>query len=165
MKLLKFSDITFPLFALKSAPFDIVYDDTTIKIRRTERGHLETVDDRRLNGDYFNRLLQMKQRIEFDVTCRSIQDCIRTKVKWGIDGKAVVHDLSKRYRVPAKSCRIRRTKHNLIWVSEISYPFKLFTNEKLDIQDTLYARVVKVNYEWYLHSFSYEINTRKFELV
>jgi hypothetical protein len=165
VKLLKFADINFPLFALRTAPYEVLYDDETIKIRKRENSHIETVDNRRLGGDYFSRLLQMKQRVVFDVTCRNTQDCILSKVKWGIDSKAIVHNLTKKHSVPAKSARIKRTKNNLIWVQGISYPFKLHTNEELDIQERTYARIVKVNNEWLLHSFSYEISNRKFEFV
>lgn len=162
----KFYDIVFPLFALKKEPYELVFDHNTIKIRRTRDSHLETVDDKKLQGDYFARLIQMPKRLKFDYTCRNIQDCIYSKIVWGVDKKAKIHHLDFKEPYPARWMPIERTKNNLIWIKGISYPYELNTKENLQITEKTYARVVKYYNEWYLYGFSTEPNdVNKYELI
>lgn len=155
----KFEGITYPLFALKSKPYQLVYSTERICAIKTKGSNLETVDDKSLPGDYFSRLLQLVTRLKFDYTCKNLQDVIYTKPAWGMDSLAQPVDLTKREAVTAKCLKVRRIKNNLVWLDSISYPFKVSTNEELIVQDSIYAVVVNINYEWYILSFSSDKQT------
>ena len=62
----KFSLIVYPFFGIKHKPWNVLFDLTKIQIQKTYTGHLETVDDKSLEGDYFARLAQMDKRLKFD---------------------------------------------------------------------------------------------------
>lgn len=119
-------------------------------------GHLQTIDDKRLSGDYFSRLLQLNTRINFDYTCRSIQDLIFTKVAWGIDSKAIPHDFSKLSAAIVEKRQVVKVVGNLFWLRNISYPFEIPTQENIRLEDSVYATMVFVNGEWFLKEFSYD---------
>lgn len=149
----KFEGISYPLFALKTKPYKIVYSTSTISAIRTKGNILETVDDKTLPGDYFNRLLQLVTRIKFDYTCKNLQDIVYSNPAWGMDSLAQPIDLTKKEPAQAKNLKVRRVKNNLIWLESISYPFRVDTNEQLIVEDIIYATVVNINYEWYILSF------------
>lgn len=155
----KFIGINYPLFALKKKPFKLVYSIDSIYAIKSEGNILETVDNKNLSGDYFSRLLQMVNRINFDYTCKNLQDVIYSKPQWGIDSTAQPVDLSRREPVKAKTLKVRKVKNNLIWLDSISYPFKLSTNERIILTDAVYAVVVNINNEWYITSFTDEKQT------
>ena len=152
----KFNNINYPIFGLSKKPHEIVYTIDKIYLKKVKNSHLETIDDKSISGDYFSRLLALDNRLKFDYTCRNLQDIIISNIKWGIDCKAVPHDLSYQESVLADKRKVIRIKGNLIWLKNISYPFKLKTNESINVLDELYASIVRVENEWYIREFTYE---------
>ena len=152
----KFNNINYPFFGLIKKPYETIYSLDKIYIRKYKDSHLETVDDKNISGDYFSRLLTLDNRLKFDYTCRDLQDIIISNVKWGIDCKAIPYDLSTQESVSADKRKVIRTKDNLVWLKNISYPFTLNTKESVNVVDDLYASIVRVNNEWYIREFTYE---------
>jgi hypothetical protein len=152
----KFNNISYPFFGLTKKPYETIYSLDKIYIRKYKDSHLETVDDKNISGDYFYRLLTLDNRLKFDYTCKNLQDVIISNIKWGLDCKAVPHDLSSQESVPADKRKVTRIKGNLIWLKNISYPFILSTNESIKVVDELYASIVSVENEWYIREFTYE---------
>jgi hypothetical protein len=152
----KFNNISYPFFGLTKKPYETIYSLDKIYIRKYKDSHLETVDDKNISGDYFYRLLTLDNRLKFDYTCKNLQDVIISNIKWGLDCKAVPHDLSSQESVPADKRKVTRIKGNLIWLKNISYPFILSTNESIKVVDELYASIVRVENEWYIREFTYE---------
>ena len=159
----KFSRISFPFFGLLKVPYEINITFDKIQIRRKRFSQLETIDDKSLAGDYFARLLQLDKRGDFNVTCKNIQDCLVSKVVWGLDKNAIIHDLTKKNTFKAENRKIQKVKDNLVWLDKISYPFKVNTDQVLFIEDVLYGRVVYVNNEWFLKEFIMEPVSRNYE--
>lgn len=159
----KFSRISFPFFGLLSKPYEVSITFSKIQIRRKRFSQLETLDDKALAGDYFARLLQLDKRGDFNVTCKNIQDCLVSKVIWGLDKNAIIHDLTKKNTFPAENRKIRKVRDNLVWLDKIAYPFKVNTDQVLFINDVLYGRVVYVNNEWFLKEFIMEPILRNYE--
>jgi hypothetical protein len=154
--ILKFRNIKFPIFTLKKKPYSITYSASKIYCTLHPGDHKRTVDDKTLSGDYFARLMQLEHRLDFDYTCKNLQDLIFTNSKWGIDAEAIPHDFSKLEAVPVEKRLVVKTNKTLIWIKHVSYPFELLTNEKLEFKDDIYATVVYVNGEWFLKEFSYD---------
>lgn len=152
----KFTGIKYPFFGIKTKPYLVKYDLDKIYVQKTFTGHLETVDDKSLDGDYFARLANLSQRLKFDYTCKNLQELIFSKAKWGMDCEANPFDLAKPMTVKSYCHRIVKVKDNLIWIKNISYPFEIPTNETLEIKEEVYATLVKVDNEWYLREFSYD---------
>tara|TARA_Y100000389_G_C17453818_1_gene516669 strand:- start:556 stop:1047 length:492 start_codon:yes stop_codon:yes gene_type:complete len=152
----KFSNIKYPFFGIKHKPWNVVYDLHKIQVQRTYTGHLESVDDKRLNGDYFARLAQMDHRLKFDYTCKNLQELIYSGCKWGMDSEANPHDLSKSLVASVRCAKITKVNENLVWVHKVSYPFEIPTKEKLELNEDIFGTLVKVDNEWYLKEFSYE---------
>lgn len=150
----KFSDIVYPFFGIKHKPYLVKYDLTKILIQKMRTGHLETVDDKSLNGDYFARLAQLEHRLKFDYTCKNLQEVIFSGCKWGMDSKADPHDLSKPLVASTYCGKVSKVNENLVWIKNISYPFEIPTHEKLELNEEIYAVLVKVEDEWYLKEFS-----------
>ena len=92
----KFSRISFPFFGLLKVPYEINITFNKIQIKRKRFSQLETIDDKSLAGDYFARLMQLDKRGDFNVTCKNVQDCLVSKVVWGLDKNAIIHDLRKK---------------------------------------------------------------------
>jgi hypothetical protein len=159
----KFSRISFPFFGLLKVPYEINITFNKIQIRRKRFSQLETIDDKSLAGDYFARLLQLDKRGDFNVTCKNIQDCLVSKVVWGLDKNAIIHDLTKKNTFPAENRKIRKVRDNLVWLDKIAYPFKVNTDQTLHIDDILYGRVIYVNNEWFLKEFIMEPVSRNYE--
>lgn len=149
----KYDHINFPLFGFKDKPSEIKLGLSTIQIRKNPQTHLETLDDKKLSGTYFERLLQLKTRAVFDVTCTNIQDCLLSNVKWGVDCLGYMHDLSNKEKVIQKIEPIVKVKHNFIWVKNISYPFKINTNDVLEVKDRLYVQLLYIKNEWFIYKF------------
>lgn len=162
----KYDGIVFPFFALKKKPYKLLYSaDTICAITKTD-GSLETVDDKKLQGDYFARLLQLENRITFHYTCKNLQDLILCNAKWGMDSTAVPFDLTKKEPVAARIVKVKKIKGNLVWLHSIPYPFRLSTVEPLDLDDRMYAIIIKVKHEWYIKKFTHDkINIRKVEYI
>lgn len=155
--LYKFTNIAYPLFALKQKPYKIIYDLDTILC---EPSSISTtrylLDDKKLSGDYFSRLLQLEHRMSFDLTCRNLQDLIFSGAKWGIDYKGIPHDFSKLAAAKVEKRKVTKISGNLFWVRNISYPFEIITQEFIRLEDTVYATMVFVNGEWFIKEFSYD---------
>lgn len=152
----KFSSIVYPFFGIKQKPYTVSYDLTKIQLKRTYTGHFETVDDKTLKGDYFARLAQMEQRLKFDFTCKDLQEVIYSGCKWGMDSKANPHDLSSPLIVLTRCAKVVKVNDNLVWFRHISYPFKIPTKERLELNEDIYGHLVQVENEWYIREFSYE---------
>lgn len=152
--LAKFTNISYPVFTLTRKPYAVYYDTNKIYCLTHPTSHKQTVDDKSLPGDYFGRLLQLENRITFNHTCKNLQELIFTQAAWGVDSKAIPHDFSKKYAVHAEKRRIERIVGNLLWLRNISYPFEIPTQEKIRLEDTIYATIVFVNQEWFLKEFS-----------
>lgn len=152
----KFTGIKFPFFALRMKPYQVKYALDKIYVQRTFTGHLETVDDKTIEGDYFARLATMSQRLKFDYTCKNLQELVYSKTKWGMDCEANPFDLSKPMTVKSYCHKIVKVRENMIWVKNISYPFEIPTYEKLEIKENIYATLVKIDNEWFLREFSYD---------
>ena len=132
------------------------YELKKILIQRDFQGHLETLDDKSVSGDYFGRLANLNHRVHFDVTCKNIQDLVYSNPKWGMDYLAKPYDLSKQEVVPAYNNRVVKVRNNNIWLKDVSYPFTIPTNENLIITEDIYATLVKIKDEWYLKEFMFE---------
>lgn len=159
----KFSRISFPFFGLLKVPYEINITFNKIQIKRKRFSQLETIDDKSLAGDYFARLMQLDKRGDFNVTCKNVQDCLVSKVVWGLDKNAIIHDLRKKNTFLAENRKIQRVKDNLVWLDKIAYPFKVNTDQVLFIEDVLYGRVIYVNNEWFLKEFITEPVNRNYE--
>ena len=149
----KFASIKYPLFALRKKPYKISYDENKIYVQRSKDTHIETADDRRMTGDYFSRLIRLKKRLYFDLTCVDTQDVILSKPKWGVDTRGGIFDLTKKERFVCKVSRIIKVMGNKIYVSGVSYPFKIKTHEKLKLDDIMWAHIVYIDNVWYLNQF------------
>ena len=147
--------IKYPFFGLFKKPYNISFTLDKIFINRNKDSHKETVDDKSLQGDYFARLLQLDKRIEFDCTCKDLQQLVFQRPVWGMDASANPVDLSDRdYHLSIKK-KIIKTKDNLIWVDKISYPFHLPTQEELSLDlDSIYVVMVSIKNEWYIKQFT-----------
>lgn len=156
--LVKFNNIAYPIFALKNKPYKIGYGTNKIYCLTSPTSHQQTIDDKSLAGDYFARLLQLENRLTFDYTCKNLQDLVFTGAKWGIDSKAIPHDFSQLFPVPVEKRQVVKIVGNLLWLRNISYPFEIPTQEKIRLEDTLYATIIFVNGEWYLKEFSLNSN-------
>ena len=163
MTINKFSKISFPFFGLLAKPYEVNITFNKIQIRRKRFSQLETLDDKALAGDYFARLMQLDKRGDFNVTCKNIQECLTSKVIWGLDKNAIIHDLSKKQTFQAENRKVKRVNDNLVWLDKIAYPFKVNTDQVLFIEDVLYGRVVYVNNEWFLKEFIMEPVSRNYE--
>jgi len=151
----KFNNITYPIFALRNKPVKLVFDTYTIRCVRNYNQKLELVDDKSLPGDYFNRLIQLDDRVMFDFTCKNLQELLLSKAAWGIDSNAVIHDLSKKVAVPVEQRLVTKISGNLVWLRNISYPFEIPTKENIRLDDNTYGILAYVNGEWFLREFSY----------
>lgn len=153
----KFTDIAYPLFALKKKPYKVIYD---LDVILCEPSSISTtrylLDDKKLSGDYFSRLLQLEHRMRFDLTCRNLQDLIFSGAKWGIDYKGIPHDFSKLAAAKVEKRKVTKVLGNLFWLRNISYPFEITTQEIIRLEDTVYATMVFVNGEWFIKEFSYD---------
>ena len=149
-------DISFPLFGLYKKPYEIKYSLSRIQLKREESSHLETVDDKSLEGDYFARLAQLNKRLMFDCTCKNVQQLIYERPKWGMDAKSRPHDLSDKIFCPAIKKPVVKVRDNLIWFKNISYPFKIPSNDDLHTIKGIYGVLVQYRLEWYIKEFTYD---------
>ena len=150
------NDISFPLFGLYKKPYEIKYSLSKIQLKREKSSHLETVDDKSLEGDYFARLAQLNKRLMFDCTCKTVQQLIYERPKWGMDAKSRPHDLSDKIFCPAIKKPVVKDRDNLIWFKNISYPFKIPSNDDLHTIKGIYGVLVQYRLEWYIKEFTYD---------
>lgn len=149
-----FEHIKFPFFGLKKKPYSVEFTLDKIFVIRTEGSHKETVDDKNLEGDYFARLSQLDVRLDFDCTCKNIQQLIYERPKWGMDAWAKSHDMSESLFCKAIKRKIVKTQDNLIWFKSISYPFSIPTDQKLDLDEEMYGVLISINNEWFIKQFT-----------
>ena len=157
----KFLNIAYPIFTTTSKPYKIEYSLDKIYIQKTSDSRKELIDDKSYAGDYFARLLQIKERFKFDNTCKNLQDLLISKAKWGMDSKAIPHDFSKLSAVPAEKRRVLKIDNSLVWVRNISYPFEITTSESFSNLDELYVTIIHVNGEWFIKDFSYDKDLKR----
>ena len=158
-------DINFPLFGLYRKPYEIKYSLSRIQLRRVENGHLETVDDKSLKGDYFARLTQLNKRLMFDCTCKDVQQLIYERPMWGMDARAQPFDLSTKIYCPAIKKPVVKVRDNLIWFKNISYPFKIPSNDDLHAISGVYGVLIQYRLEWYIKEFTFEEKPLKIKSV
>ncbi len=154
MSLRNFKNITYPLFGLYNKPYNISFTLEKIYINRNKDSHKETVDDKSLQGDYFARLLQLEKRVDFDCTCKDLQQLIFKRPKWGMDSKATPFDLSESFYCRAIKEPVIKTRDNLVWFRKVSYPFKIPTEQELTLDDKIYGVLISLNNEWYIKKFT-----------
>jgi hypothetical protein len=152
----KYRNIEYPIFVTNAKPYAIEYTLDKIYFIRYKNSHKELLDNKSYSGDYFARLLQIKNRFSFDSTCKDLQQLLISKAKWGMDSKAVPHDLSKLQAVPAEKRRVQKIINSIVWIQGISYPFEIATKESFSNLDNLYVTIVYVNGEWFIKDFSYD---------
>lgn len=152
----KLSQLNFPIFGRKEKPYKIMYSTSKITCYTEKNGHVNTVDDISIPGDYFNRLLHIEPRLKFDVTCRHVQDIISSKIKWGMDSKGTPIDFSTLVRAEAAKKKIIKLQDKLLWVDKIAYPFEIPLSENISVIDEIYAILVKINGVWVLRELTYE---------
>lgn len=150
----KYRNIAYPIFTTNKKPYQLEYSADKVYIITQKGHHKQLIDDKNLNGDYFARLLQIKNRFIYDNTSKDLQQLLLTKAKWGMDSNAIPHDLSQLYAVPAEKRKIKKLVDSLVWVQGISYPFEIITKESFSNLDELYATIIHVNGEWFLKEFS-----------
>lgn len=152
----KFLNIAYPIFTTRTKPYMIEYSIDKIYVIKSPNSKKELIDDKSYSGDYFSRLLQIKDRFKFDHTCKNLQDLIISKARWGMDSRAIPHDFSKLVAVPAEKRKITKIENSLVWVRNISYPFEIPTTESFSSSDELYATIIHINGEWFIKDFSYD---------
>jgi hypothetical protein len=150
----KYRNIAYPIFTTNIKPYQIEYTVDKAYIITKPSSPKQLIDDRNYPGDYFARLLQIKNRFTFDNTSRNLQQLLLTKAKWGVDSQAVPHDLSKLSAVPAEKRKVLKIIDSLVWIRGVSYPFEIATAESFSNLDELYATIIHVNGEWFIREFS-----------
>lgn len=155
----KFYNIHFPFYGLVKKPSEIKFDGDRILIRKTPKGAALVLDDRSfLTPDYLTRVFKIENKYEdnrcvFDYTCRKLEELLRSNVKWGIDNKAQLHDLSNKEIFKYKVTKVERSKDTLFWVKGISYPFNI-PEHLLGIDiGSMSVGLVYIDNVWYLHRF------------
>lgn len=157
----KYRNIAYPIFTTNIKPYQLEYTVDKVYFISNTTKHKQLIDDRSYSGDYFARLLQIKDRFTFDNTSKNLQQLLLTKAKWGIDSKAIPHDLSKLYAVPAEKRKVIKIINSLVWVKGISYPFEIITAESFSNLEELYVTIIHVNGEWFIREFSHDKNLKR----
>lgn len=152
----KFRDIHFPFYGLIEKPYKVIYEQDKIYILKTKTSARKIINDSNINkNSYLEKLINMPNRVTFDITCRNMQELIHNKPKWGIDNKETIRDLTKPIEYfEYKSSKIIRKLKNFIWVKEVSYPFEIPDSLKEISINSLFAGIVLIDNIWYLFDFS-----------
>jgi len=109
----KFYGIKFPAFALYSVPFDYKIGTDTIQIQKREFHDWYIIDRFDRNKTVLERYLSVKSdEINFDATCLNLTHVINKPVKWLIDSKAKIYDVSKKQKFISKSLPIIKVSKN-----------------------------------------------------
>lgn len=161
----KFTGIHFPFFGLKVKPYNIEYHVTGhITLTKFKDGKVYLLDDVKLDSSsYSERLLRLdsqhsQTRLVFDFTFNNLRQLIKSadKVKWGLDSRGQVFNLSKKFKYKAKIAKVKRKNDNLLWIDGITYPFTLpYPIDNFKSQD-LYAILVNIENTWYIKDFTHE---------
>jgi hypothetical protein len=154
--LAKYANITYPIFLLRNKPVDIKYSTHTIECRVSSSSSYAILDDKRLPGDYLARLSQISNRLLFDFTSRDLSSLLLSEAAWGIDATTRIFNFNRTHKAILERRKIVSAKNNLIWLKNISYPFKLSTQENIRLDLDVYATVTNINNEWHLLGFTYE---------
>lgn len=160
----KYKGIKFPFYGLKEKPFDIQFTLNKIEIKLSQvDNQWKVLDDKELSGTYFNRQVKMLEKkytkVNFNFTCRNMQELINSKCKWGVDNNAQIFDLTTKEKFKLVCRNIKKIKNNLIWIDQISYPFEINTN-KINIKENYYATLVNIDRCWHLIEFSFSKHRR-----
>lgn len=160
----KYKGIEYPFYALRDKPHDVRFTLNTVEIQLSSNDtQWRVLDDRTLPGDYFNRQVQMLNlkytKVNFNYTCRNLSEILNSKTKWGLDSKAKIFDFTTKEKFKLTCKKIKKIKENLVWVENISYPFKLNTS-KININDVYYLTLVYVDNQWYPLEFSFSKHNR-----
>ncbi len=161
----KFSGIVFPFFGLKDCPVKVMYHPHYIEIINSV-GQLLMLDDKTIPyPTYLGRLLileaQTEHRVVFDITAYGMENLITSKVKWGVDSRPKIFDLSMKEKFPLKCGKIDKIKNNLVWMKGISYPFRLREDLIEGLNKFLFVELVNIDSTWYLYNFTYEYNKKE----
>lgn len=152
----KFYGIQFPFFGLKVKPYSYSFTKNSILVQPNEFGSKLLVDVYTHNKSLIARYIQHKDdEFSFDSTCLNMNHLISSKLKWGIDSKAKVYNLSRKQTFLARNVKVVRVKGNLLWVATVSYPFTI-KNSLVDAKLLLEQHVTIVNIDdcWYLYKFT-----------
>jgi hypothetical protein len=152
----KFCNITFPAFGLLQTPFDYRITLDTIEIQKKEFGSWTSIDRFDRNKTLLERYLSVKEEGQiFDVTCLNLSQLISRPIKWVIDARAKIHDLSRKQEFKAKNVKVVKIVKNAIWLHSVSYPFVL-PSSIIDPQEILnqHATIVYIDSVWILHKFT-----------
>lgn len=151
----KYSNIQFPIFCLKREPYSYSVTRDEIYIE-TKPGSQYQVDKFQDNTTYLFRYVSIKpDEFQFDATCLNLTQLIKSKVVWGIDAKARVHNLKKKQEFKARSVKIIRVVQDYIWVDSVSYPFKLGI-QNVDAETLLeqWATIVYIDQVWHVFNIT-----------
>jgi hypothetical protein len=149
----KFYGIKFPAFALYSVPFDYKIGTDTIQIQKREFHDWYIIDRFDRNKTVLERYLSVKSdEINFDATCLNLTHVINKPVKWLIDSKAKIYDVSKKQKFISKSLPIIKVSKNAVWVPTVSYPFEL-PIKLIDSKELLnqHLTIVKIDKVWVIY--------------
>ena len=59
-----------------------------------------------------------------------------------MDSEANPHDLSKPLVASTRCAKVVKVNENLVWLKNISYPFEIPTNERLEINEDICKRII-----------------------
>jgi len=152
----KFYGIHYPLFGLREVPYNYSIGLDSITIQKQEDKKIYVVDTFKKGVPLLARYVAVKEDdFSFDFTCLSTSQVITKKVKWGIDSKANIYNLSKKQTFKARNVPIIAVKGNLIWVATVSYPFKI-QNNLIDNKELLdqFLTIVYVDEVWQPFKFT-----------
>jgi hypothetical protein len=150
----KFYGISYPIFGLKELPENCIVSGSSIHIQKRKNWYC--VDKVKPGEDLLSRYIAVKSPdFSFDATCLNISHLISRKIKWGIDSKFIVYDLSKRQKFLARNVKIVKYSEDVIWVDTVSYPFKI-KKFLIDPSELLnqYTTIVYIDNIWVLHKFT-----------
>lgn len=152
----KYFGITFPFIGLKSVPYDFSIRTDSISIKLTTSSNWVQIDKFTEGRSLISRYLEGKSEdFLYDATCLNISQLISKRIKWGIDSKAKIFNLSERQEFKARSVPVLKVKEDLIWVDTVSYPFKI-KKSLLDPNLILeqYTTIVLIDNNWVLYRFT-----------
>lgn len=152
----KFYGIHFPFFGLKAKPYSFSFTSNSILVQPKEFGPKLLLDVYSDSKSLTARYIHNKDdSFNFDYTCLNMNHLILAKLKWGIDSKARVYNLSQKQTFLARNVKIVRVKGNLLWVSTVSYPFTIkssLVDTKLLLEQ--YVTIINIDQNWYLYKFT-----------
>jgi hypothetical protein len=152
----KFYSIEFPIFGLKRKPYDFSIRLNSISIKKKETDDWHVVDEYKEKTSLLKRYVSVKDDFFFfDYTCTNLTQLISKNIEWGIDANAKIYDMRQKQKFKARTVQVVKVRDNLIWVSTVSYPFKLSKNI-LDTKTILeqYITIVYIDEVWHLYRFS-----------